>query len=189
MSHALVIGGTGMLGGAAIHLLNNYDHVTVIARGEEGFKKLSSDAEENSSKLNFLRIDYNNYKELTDGILECIKNKGPVELTISWIHSTAQLAPMLAAKIINETSTDCRFFEVMGSSNINPETYSRGRDKNFSVFSNLEYHKVILGFVTDGSNSRWLTNKEISGGVMYAIEEDLKEFTVGVVTPWSLRPG
>lgn len=189
MSHALVIGGTGMLRGAVIHLLKNYDHVTVIARGEEGFNKLSSDAEENFSKLNFLRIDYNNYKELTDGVIKCIENKGPIELIISWIHSTAQLAPMLAAKVINETSPQCRFFEVLGSSNSNPESDSRGRDKNFSVFRNLEYHKVILGFVTDGTNSRWLTNKEISGGVMYAIEEDLKEFTVGVVTPWNLRPG
>ncbi len=178
-----------MLRGAVVHLLKSFDHVSVMARSEGGFDKLINDAEENSAKLNIIKVDYNNYKELTDKLLECAEKTGKINLAISWIHSTAPLAPMLAAKIINETSPECRFFEVLGSSNSNPESDSRGRDKNFSVFRNLEYHKVILGFITDGSNSRWLTNKEISGGVMYAIEEDLKEFTVGVVEPWNLRPG
>lgn len=178
-----------MLRGAVLQLLRDYDTVTTIARRPEGFGKLRTEAEDNASKLDQLMLDYNNYKELTDAIMESSERLGEFDLVISWIHSTAPLAPMLAAKVINETSKQCRFFEVLGSSNSNPESDSKGRDRKFNIFPNVEYHKVILGFVTDGKNSRWLTNKEISGGVMYAVEEDLKEFTVGVVTPWSLRPG
>lgn len=51
------------------------------------------------------------------------------------------------------------------------------------------YHAVILGFVLlPGGQSRWLTNSEISQGVLDAIAAEAKRHIVGTVEPWSRRP-
>jgi hypothetical protein len=39
-----------------------------------------------------------------------------------------------------------------------------------------------------GSGSRWLTNQEISAGVIRAVDGDAPLSMVGVVEPWSARP-
>ena len=50
------------------------------------------------------------------------------------------------------------------------------------------YRQVLLGFVPEGDGARWLTNDEISAGVLAAIDEDTALFRIGVTRPWSLRP-
>ena len=37
-------------------------------------------------------------------------------------------------------------------------------------------------------HSRWLTDEEISSGVLKAIEEDKERFVIGVTEPWSKKP-
>jgi hypothetical protein len=50
------------------------------------------------------------------------------------------------------------------------------------------YSQVILGFVLDGNSSRWLTNDEISAGVIKAIEQPEEISIVGSIEPWERRP-
>lgn len=50
------------------------------------------------------------------------------------------------------------------------------------------YREVMLGFVPLGTGSRWLTNEEISDGVIDAVGTDGERSIVGVVEPWELRP-
>jgi hypothetical protein len=47
---------------------------------------------------------------------------------------------------------------------------------------------AVLGFVVDNSQSRWLTNDEISTGVGRAMNSEDPVTIVGTVTPWSARP-
>lgn len=53
---------------------------------------------------------------------------------------------------------------------------------------NIIYKKVILGFVIEDEASRWLTDTEISNGVIDAVINDKDIFTVGKVEPWKKRP-
>jgi hypothetical protein len=47
---------------------------------------------------------------------------------------------------------------------------------------------VVLGFVAGETGSRWLTNDEISTGVLKAVDEDAPLSIVGETRPWSARP-
>ena len=46
---------------------------------------------------------------------------------------------------------------------------------------NCSYHQVQLGFFIEGNHSRWLTHKEISDGVIEAIEKRKKILTIGQI--------
>lgn len=186
--HALVIGGTGMLKEVSLQLLNEFDIVSVIARGTKGFEELKKAAGMNKNKLSFLRVDYNNYMEFTQVLTKSIRDNGAISLAISWVHSTAPLAAILAAKIINETSAGCDFYELLGSIYADPKAKNLDREESFEGFKNISYRKIILGFVADSGGSRWLSNSEISSGVLNAVHNNLPEKIVGAIEPWDKKP-
>jgi len=186
MAHALVVGGTGMLKEVTLYLLQRFDTVSVIARSPNGFKKLEQESGKLSSHLNKLQLDYTHYNDLTSLLIKAIKDFGEINLAVSWIHSSAPLAPLLIAKVINDTSQHFDFYEILGSSHIHPE--NEKREEKFTDFENIKYHKIILGFVIEAKSSRWLTNEEISRGVIEAIEKGDEDYVIGTVEPWMARP-
>ena len=188
MTHALIIGGTGMLKDVTLYLLNQFDKVSVIARSSDKFKKLQQDAGNLSKNINKLQLDYCNYNDLTPLLIKSIKDFGEINLVVSWVHSTAPLAPVLTAKIINNSSSECDFYEVLGSAFANPENQYEERKEKFSDFEKIVYHKIILGFILESDSSRWLKNEEISKGVIDAIENEKENHIIGTIEPWSSRP-
>ncbi|WP_211316774.1 hypothetical protein [Oceanobacillus arenosus] len=62
-----------------------------------------------------------------------------------------------------------------------------GRQK-FHVPGNCQYHQVQLGFIIEKDHSRWLTNEEISNGVIEAINQKEDVHTVGIIEPREIRP-
>lgn len=56
------------------------------------------------------------------------------------------------------------------------------------ALENIRYREIILGFVLEGDRSRWLTDAEISAGVLAAVDADQPRYIVGTVRPWHLRP-
>lgn len=54
--------------------------------------------------------------------------------------------------------------------------------------ANCRLRQVVLGFKVEPGGSRWLTNAEISDGVLSAVTGDLAHSVVGQVAPWSARP-
>jgi hypothetical protein len=189
MPHALVIGATGMLKDASVHLLEKFDTVSAIARSPGSFVELKKDSGNFAGRLNPLIVDYTDYAGLINSLLNAVSSYGEITLALSWVHSNAPLAPVLSAKVINDTSsTLCDFYEVLGSSYADPKNEFETRDKHFEKFTNIIYHKIILGFVAEGGRTRWLTNSEISGGVISSIEEKKSSGIIGTVEPWSARP-
>lgn len=188
MAHALVIGGTGMLGGTVIELMDSFGKVSVAARNKKGFDRLKKSAGKSSSKLSFIQIDYNDYGELTKSLLKAVQDHGEFTLAVLWIHSSAKLAPLITAKVINETSQYCKFVEILGSANSAPGNRAKERMSEFRDFSNIEYHSITLGFVIEKEGSRWLTDKEISGGITNALKNNYPEHVIGVTEPWEKHP-
>ncbi|RDW16673.1 short-chain dehydrogenase [Oceanobacillus chungangensis] len=182
MKHALIIGGTGMLSTVSLWLLDNGYYVSIIARNSGRMERLIE-------KTNFkghvtpIFVDYTNSKDLQEKVRHAIKENGSIDLVVAWIHSIAEDALPTIAEVVSKQRNEWDLFHVLGSSS-NLETIKR----KASVPINCIYHQVQLGFVIEGNHSRWLTNQEISNGVIEAIKTGKQVLKVGVIQPWERRP-
>ena len=66
---------------------------------------------------------------------------------------------------------------VLGSAAADPSFPAAGKPR-----------EVILGFVREGDHSRWLTDPEISAGVLEALYGGKLRSAVATLTLWSKRP-
>jgi len=190
MAHILVVGGTGMLCDVCRHLCESVNTVTVIARNKERLNRLVSDTKKMVGSINPLSLDYAAYKQLKDELRESIFTNGPVELTICWINtSKAPEAATIIADIVDKqkNQTKCKYYQLLSSATADPSHAKIEISKNFNSFD-IDFRTILLGFVTEGETSRWLTDKEICSGVIEAIENDARNSIIGAVEPWNKRP-
>lgn len=176
--HALVVGGTGMLRNASVALADSGQTVSVIARRPEQFGS--------TKRIIPLGLDYQDEQKLTAALRATIKENGPIELAVCWIHNTAPTALTTVAKELACTGRPFRLFHVQGSRAADPALSAP--PKLQEIPHGCLYRQVLLGFIVEGSGSRWLTNLEISAGVLHAIKTDDPLTIVGTVRPWHMRP-
>ena len=96
----------------------------------------------------------------------------------------AQLPRVLAERVRG------RMFQVLGSATADPGHPHRLASAA-AVAEGLvdcRLRQVVLGFQVIGDGSRWLTNDEISAGVLEAVRSDRPLSVIGQVEPWSARP-
>jgi hypothetical protein len=179
--HALVVGGTGMLSGLTHHLLTEAKTVSLVARRPERLR-----APTIKERLNPIALDYSQSARLADSIRHAIAAHGPIQLAVCWIHSSAPDALPTLLTELARPGLPFRLFHVRGSAAMDPSALPN------PVLDRLpevcQYRQVVLGFVLEGNHSRWLTNEEISAGVIQAVASDAHTYIVGTVRPWSLRP-
>lgn len=182
--HALIIGGSGMLKTLSLKLKkeNAYGVSVLSRRASKAFKK--------EDQINPIDVDYHNTVEIKDKIKLAIKNCGEIDLVVSWVHSTAPQAAFEIASLLSVARGDFDFFDILGSSAANPanKDFLTVRKRHFLKIPNLNYRQILLGFIIENNQSRWLTNLEISDGVHEAIKNKKTLYTVGTTKPWSLKP-
>ena len=191
MAHILVVGGTGMLYDVCRHLCESVNTVTVIARNKERLNRLVSDTKIMVGSINPLSLDYADYEQLKDDLKKSIITNGPIELAICWIHtSKAPEAAAIIAETIHKQNkhAKCKYYQFLSSATADPSHEKIDISKNFNSFDNIDFRTILLGFVTEGETSRWLTDKEICSGVIEAIENDTRNSIIGTVEPWNKRP-
>lgn len=186
--HALVVGGTGMLRDVAIFLAQSGYHVSVIARKAERLNALAEEAKSTKGKIHPVSVDYRRNDCFMKEVERAKSLYGPIRLAVVWIHATAPESPYDLASHLNHTELSCDYYHVLGSSTANPSKQDESRIKRFRRYAHIYYHEVILGFILENNGSRWLTNREISQGVIEAIQAKAECTVVGVVEPWSMRP-
>ena len=175
-----------MLREVSRQLAYDYDTVSVIGRNKHRMYALSREMEHLNGNLDPLLLDYTDYDELVQQLETTIERYGPIGLVVSWIHSTAPDAGRLIAEKINESGVDSIFYDVLGCEYEDPSS-----EKTLPDFASLEYIKyrrVVTGFILEKGDSRWLTNEEISSGVMDAIKNDREYSIIGTTEPWEKRP-
>lgn len=187
MPHALIVGGTGMLSGVTDYFTLHGYTVSVIARNPEGLNRLIESKSEHGF-INPVKVDYSDYYYLEERLRSAIDSYGEIETAVCWIHSTAPEAPYIIADVLNNQTIKCKYFHVLGSEMKNPDERYSILHFSFERFVRLIYKKIILGFVIEYETSRWLTNTEISNGVIDAIINEKDSFTVGKTEPWEMRP-
>jgi hypothetical protein len=136
-----------MLAGLVAALSERGGDVTVVARSP---RQLPPGAVQ-------LAVDYRSTEDLRRGLADTTRERGPIELAVCWIHTDAPDAPRVVAESL---APGGRMVQVFGNRVWPLSTVPDG----------VEYTQVLLGAVREGSGSRWLTDDEISTGVLAAVD-------------------
>lgn len=165
--HALVVGGTGMLRGAALHLART-SVVSVIARDTGNLESLVRDS---GGWVRAISVDYRDTGALVAALRNSIERDSTIDLAVCWIHSDAPDALRAIVDTIGREAMPPKLFHVLGSG------MTPARE-----LSGVAHRTVMLGRIVEpGGGWRWLTNDEISRGVIDAIETNRETSVVGVV--------
>jgi len=183
----LIVGGSGMLAKFTQTIANSNTDVVVICRNQNKFNK--NFAEKNTSHIHGMFMDYRNTEQLCSHLTNYTDTYGKFDSVVSWCHSEV-------SEGVQQTIADyvvSRYFNIFGSAAANPHDQSILTEFWKSVEQSnpaLHSHSIVLGFIVKKGirTSRWLTNSEISDGVLQAFENKKAEHIVGQVEPWPLRP-
>lgn len=180
--HVLVIGGSGCLAGASLHLARQGCHVSVVGRQAERLAALAGEGGPHS--IHPVPADYGDSHAFACAIDEAIAACGPIGLAVCWIHGHATEAPRIVAERVQAGGD---YFHMLPSAfaapGADPDYWARVLGRYA-----LTYHRVVTGWVRERHGVRWLTDAEISDGMIHAITQDLAHHVIGTVAPWSDRP-
>lgn len=175
-----------MLSGAVKKFLSECETVSVIARHENGFKKIISGSNF-PQRLNPIITDYSDADLLSGKLMSSIHSKGAVSIAVSWIHSHSEKSHEIIGDLLNSQNINSEYYNILGSAYYNPSNISSDTERIFSKYRNIFYKRIILGFKTENGISRWLTNDEISAGVTEAVTLGADEYKIGLTEPWKKK--
>lgn len=182
--HVLVVGGTGMLRRVSMKLASRGHTTSVVARTKADLDQMAAA----NPLVVPVPVDYADGAALQTAVRETIDAHGPFALVVAWIHDSAPDAPLQIAELAAADAKWLRYVHVLSSTADDPSVQQPGRRAAFEHIDGLRYEEVILGFVVEGDASRWLTDAEISAGVLGAIDRPAPRTIVGTTRPWSARP-
>ena len=178
-----------MLRDASAELARSVAVLTSIARTESSLRALDACVGAEGCIHELVALDYSQTGKLRSAVRDTSARHGPISLLLAWVHE--EKAPDAALALAEEAvqfASDLRFFHVLGSMAADPSKSLAEQRRPFEALRRLRYHQIVLGFVPLASGSRWLTNSEISAGVVAAVGRGETESVVGSIRPWSARP-
>lgn len=178
--HALAIGASGMLADAVRGLAWRGWEVTLVARRLDRLERVAAGAP--SGTVRPRTIDYRDTTGLRRLVADAAAERGPIRLVLAWIHDTAPEAHDSIAEQVGATPPRCHYVEVLGSATVDPSTLGRERARRLGAQPFLEHRRVLLGYGDGGR--RWLTNQEISTGVLDAVDTDVQDHVIGTLEPF-----
>lgn len=186
MKHILIVGGTGMLKGAAEHFIKQGNIVSVMARNEQKLYDFREQFPVKRGRIWPIAQDYRDTDEAIKKVKQAARMFVRIDTTILWIHDTGQKFSERVKRFLFLHNPEAKVFQLRGSASVNPEELSQ--PEWIEKYPD-RYREIYLGYVPqNGAASRWLTNREISDGTVQAVKEDRHEFTIGVTKPWLQRP-
>jgi hypothetical protein len=185
-SHILIIGGTGMLKEVSIALASTTTTLSSVARTKRSLFALDTALGDLKVTRHQLQIDWSNPRDFTRSLSTHVQRVGVPSLVVAWLHDDD--LGIEVARCCSSVSTQCDFFQIRGSSAAAPHEDASSFAQPFEALPGINFHQVILGFKRIPTGSRWLTNAEISAGVLQAVNEAAPLSIVGVVEPWSAAP-
>jgi hypothetical protein len=183
-----------MLRWACTTLASRGAEVTVVARDPRRLHALATEAAGMPGRIAPVSCDYGDPQRLRSALEAAVRERGRPDPTIAWMRDDALEGLHAAARVLHEARVEepkagpCRLVHVLPSAARSPVVRKRYRDE-FGRYGAIRYRQVVLGYVIDEGISRWLTDTEISDGVLRSLELPASEFVVGRVHPWSRSPG
>ena len=170
--HALIIGGTGMLAVVTQAIIDQSHRVSLISR-EPG--RFVNSLRKNTSRVWPFALDYHNIDAFAEAFASIVRDQD-VDLAVLWIHSSGQIA---RAHALATLPSKTLIIDIRGSSQATAQLLEN--DQPISRPESL--CRVVLGFHQDADTRRWLTNREISNGVLAAIDDPRPIHIVGSLDP------
>jgi hypothetical protein len=175
----LMPGGTGMLAGAARTWALQGRRVILVSRSRRRYDDLAAGLGPAQARLRWEPGDYNDPVHWPEAVARACRYGAP-DTVVAWVGNGAALEAL--ADVVAQCRRErWRLFHVRGSR----AAHETGRPH---LPASCDYRMVILGFVWDGKQARWLTHDEIAGGVVEAVAADDKRCIIGTVEPWDRRP-
>ena len=182
MGRVLVIGGTGMLGGTVKYLVDCGNQVTVLSKSSVKYNRMMKQCGLSERDVSFISADYFETGALIQVVNEHIKRNGFFDKAVIWMRSSAGESSDALLDLLDLQEGHVKVYKVNGS--------AASRNKlSFHTHRSINMHHIILGFKIENGESRWLTNEEISAGVIHSLETSVPVYTAGVTEPWKQRPG
>ncbi len=157
--------------------------MTSIARTARSLQALHSALPESERTHHMLALDWSEPEEFLHAVQAHLARTGAPDLVVAWMHDD-ELAIRVASLVATQPVS--RFFHVVGSASSDP-SLNAATLRQQPPRSTDTYHQVILGYVRAGGGARWLTNQEISAGVLDAIARAEPVYVVGTIQPWPSR--
>ena len=174
-----------MLAEASVALARQCAVLTSVARTRQSLEALDRRIRVTGCLHHMLALDWSDARTFVDSLDAHVRRAGAPSLTLAWLHDES-LAPSIAAAATGGGEPSL-FFHVRGSTAADPSAAPAGWSRTMA--GAVGYHQIILGFRTRASGtSRWLTDAEISAGVLAAIDRPGDVTVVGTIEPWHLRP-
>lgn len=170
--HVLVVGGTGMLSGLVEALAGDGGRLSLLSRHA-------------SQHPGGFDCDYHDEAGFRAALEAAVRRHGPIDLAVAWFRTLKIAAPRVLAQQVRG-----RMFQVLGSATADPAHPHRLASAAIVAdgLVDCRLRQVVLGFRVVGDRSRWLTNDEISAGVLDAVRNDRPLSVIGQVDPWAARP-
>lgn len=177
-AHTLIIGGTGMLFEASVQLAAQSHRLTCVARTRASLARLKAALPGDHGKHHMLTLDWAQPQAFVAGITAHIHATEAPDLVVAWVHDEPlglQVASALGGSPL-------KFFHVLGSAAANPARMAARWQARAQFPPHVAYCQVVLGAVSQGGHSRWLTHAEISAGVLHAVQAQQGLFVVGTLS-------
>ncbi len=159
--------------------------VSVIARRRDRLQALATAA---AGAIHPIPLDYHDTPALAAALRTAIAERGPIDLAVCWVHSTAPDAIPTMAECLAEAAREVRLFHIVGTGSDDQPDHVGQIQSRIRQIPGVLYRKVQLGFIVEAGRSRWLTHEEISRGVIEAIDTDADESVVGAISPTERMP-
>jgi len=173
-----------MLRQASLSIAQRSDRFTAVARSLASLQDLGCDLPAAGERW-LLPLNWDEPDRFLASLDHHVQVIGIPTLVVAWIHDMS--LGKRVAELFSTTANACDFFHILGSASANPAVAVSAPLSNASP-NRLAYHRVILGFRRTQNRSRWLTNAEISNGVLDAIVSNKPQHVVGQIEPWGQRP-
>ncbi|RNL86050.1 hypothetical protein [Halostreptopolyspora alba] len=172
MSRGLVIGGTGMLAGTVRGLAARGWELVVPSRRRPGFV-------EHSENVRWVRGEWADPAELAGAVTR--EGSASCELLVAWVHTPHRESVLRAVEPL--LTPHAPVVEVWASATRDPLATLPPAALDHPT------HRVVLGYERSENSVRWLTDTEISEGVLAATFAALTGapptvHEVGALRPW-----
>ncbi len=162
-------------------ILNNFS-VSVIGRD---IQKLNyfTDKFPGKKTIDLISQDYCDTESFIKAVDTNIKLHGIFDIVISWLHSNANNSLLQLIDVLAKYNSKTIFYHIKGSA-----SSSLAQTKSNLFNNKLDYREISLGFKIENNSSRWLTNTEISNGIIDAYMSKKTKYVVGQIEPTDRRP-
>ncbi|MGH3431837.1 MAG: hypothetical protein ACRDQB_03265 [Thermocrispum sp.] len=167
---AVVLGGTGMLAGVAASLVRDGWLVVLPSRRygplPDTVRDAGPDDQRGRGRALWVQAQWERPQRLAHDTANALG--GPVDLLVAWVHGGYRDAVLHAVEPL--LAADAPVVEVHGASAGDPP--GRG---GAPTLTGHPTQQVVLGYVRDGTRTRWLTHAEIVDGVLVAVRRALDD--------------